>query len=142
MDEIKSIEAIRRAGAALGLSDRTPGRAWRVRYLQRPGEAYFLVVLGEVDAALGVACVDPTTSEIEISASLPGVAAHITVEAMQAKTLVAGSEPAEVEMVWMPCEASRSPLYPLWEVKTKKGIQYVDQQGRLWSDLRLGQPGG
>ncbi len=142
MGEITSEEAIDRVREGLGVPPDVPGRAWHVRLLQRPGEAYWLVVLGRVDASVGVACVDPVTGEVWTSAELPGRAGHVTVDAAQAKSLAAPGAPAEAEMVWMPCAASRSPLYPLWEIKTSDAVRYVDQQGRVWPDLRPGRPGG
>lgn len=142
MSEITREDAIRQVRADLGVAKTTPGRAWWVRRLDRPREAYYLVLLGGSAATIAVATVDATTGEVGALARLPGIAPHIAVDAQQAAELAAGGAPAQTEMVWMPCEASKSPLYPLWEVKTQSGIKYVDQHGKVWKELQPARPGG
>jgi hypothetical protein len=142
MSEITIEDAIRRIRIETGVAETTPGRAWRVRRLDRSREAYYLVLLGEAEATIAVAAVD-TTGEVGVLSRLPGVAPHITVDAQQAVELAAAGEvPAQTEMVWMPCEASKSPLYPIWEVRTQSGIKYVDQHGKVWKELQPARPGG
>lgn len=135
-------EAIHNAKSKLGFEESTPGRAWRVRRLDRPSEAYYLVQLGESNAAVGIATVDTYTGEVGVYASLPGVGAHMAVDVQLAIELGGGGEAAQAELVWMPCRASKSPLYPLWEVKTLGVVKYVDQQRRVLDKLEPARLGG
>ena len=54
----------------------------------------------------------------------------------------AGRAGAAVRLVWRPSRASRSPLYPIWEVKAGSDLVYVDMTGRVWQDLEAGGRGG
>ena len=142
MSEITIEDAIRRIRTKTEVAETIPGRAWHVRRLDRSSEAYYLVLLGQVDATIAVATVD-TKGEIGVISRLPGIASHITVDAQHATELAAPGEiPNQIEMVWMPCEASKSPLYPLWEIRTQSGIKYVDQHGKVWKELQSARPGG
>jgi hypothetical protein len=142
MGEITQPEAIERARVATGVGASIPARTWRVRRLDTPGDSYYLVVLGEEDAAVGVATIGLRKGDVQGSARLPGTGPHSILEANEAATLAAGTEGAQIEMVWKPCPASRSPYYPLWEVRTALKVVYVDQQGRIWPDLRQFGSGG
>jgi hypothetical protein len=142
MPQLPPDEAITRARASLGLAAEVPGRAWRTERLDRPGEAYYLVIFGDEKAAVAVATVDTTNGEIRTSAHLPGVAPHLTVDAEQALQLAGRNALSQPVLVWQPCRASRSPFYPLWRVRTNVGIVYVDQQGVVWPELVPGGPGG
>ena len=42
---------------------------------------------------------------------------------------------ASAELVWQPCQASLSPLYPLWRVSGATRSVFVDQQERCWVRL-------
>lgn len=142
MAELTSAEAIARARAAVGLGAAVTARAWRVRRLDRPGEAYFLVVFGDDKAAVGVAAVDAAKGEVGTSARLAGRGPHLTGDAAWA-VRQAGLDPsARAELVWKPSRASRSPLYPLWEIDTARDRVYVDQQGAVWRRLDPPGPGG
>ena len=33
--------------------------------------------------------------------------------------------------VWKPCEQTRSPYYPLWEIKINNNTWYIDQNGKI-----------
>jgi hypothetical protein len=142
MKDISIEDAIHNAITILNLRESTLGKAWKVRRLDHPGEFYYLVQLGDTNASVGVAVVDTQTGEVGIYAKLPGVGPHITVDASQAQELAADGNMAQVELVWMPCEASKSPLYPLWEVRTPRGVQYVDQQRNVRDKLEPSQLGG
>ena len=50
-------DAAATARREIGLDDSVPGRAWLVRRLDRPGDAYYLVVFGDDNAAVAVAAV-------------------------------------------------------------------------------------
>lgn len=140
--EITQKEAIHNAKTKLGLGESTPGRPWRVRRFDRTSEAYYLIELGDSNAVVGIATVDTDTGEVGVYANLPGVRAHMAVDAQLAIELAAGGEAAQAELVWMPCSASKSPLYPLWEVRTLGGVKYVDQQRRVVDKLEPARPGG
>jgi hypothetical protein len=142
MNQIKQEDAIRKVRTKLGFEDSTPARAWTVRRLDRPSEAYHLVQLGDPNAAVAVATVDTHTGEVGVHARLPGVGPHITVDAQLAIEMAAKGEAAQAELVWMPCSASESPLYPLWEVRTPSGVKYVDQQRRIHDKLEPPTLGG
>jgi hypothetical protein len=142
MPDIPPDEAIARARAALGRAAQEAARAWRTRRLDRPDEDYYLVNFGPDAATTAVATVDAASGEIRSTARLPGAGPHLTVEATQAVELAGLDASAATELVWRPCRASRSPLYPLWEVRTSTQTVYVDQQRRVWPALDLTGPGG
>jgi len=140
MAGIVPAEAVQKAREALKLEPSVWGRAWRVRRMDRPGEAYYLVELGAPLATLGVATVDVGSGEVGVYASLPGVGSHVNVDGALAAELAGGGESAE--LVWMPCSLSRSPLYPFWEVKTGIGTTYVDFERRVVEGIAPAAPGG
>lgn len=142
MTRITQEEAINAAKTKLGLSESTPGRAWPVRRLDRPPEVYYLVQFGDSSASVAVATVDANTGEIGIYASLPGVGPHIAVGARLAIELAGGGQAAQAELVWMPCRVSKSPLYPLWEVRIQGVTKYVDQQRKVLDSLDPASLGG
>ncbi len=53
-----------------------------------------------------------------------------------------GEASTDVKLVWQPCVAFRSPLYPFWLVKAPLGNVYVDQQGTEWKHLDAAGRGG
>ena len=136
---ITSAEAVRIVQAEFDLHE--PGRAFHVRRLDRPGDAYFLVILGEEGAAMTVAAVGELDGEIRTSARLKGDVAHMTVDKEQALELARLWDTPEAELVWRPCQASMSPLYPIWEVKSASGTLYVDQSRGVHEQLQAGGPG-
>jgi len=142
MSRITPEEAIQNARTKFGFDKSTRGNAWQVRHLDRPSEAYYLIELGASDAAVGIATIDADTGEVGVYAALPGLGAHIAVDAQMAIELANGEKGAQAELVWKPCSASRSPLYPFWEVRTTSGIKYVDQQRRVVDKLEPTRPGG
>ena len=142
MIKVTPDEAIHNARNRLGLDESTPGKAWQVRCLDRPSEAYYLIELGASDAAVGIATIDADTGEVGVYAALPGLGAHMAVDAQMAIELVNGKKGAQPELVWKPCSASESPLYPFWEVRTTRGIKYVNQQRRVLDKLEPTKLGG
>jgi hypothetical protein len=142
MPDIAPDEAIAHAGAEIGLLVATPARVWRVRRLDRELAAYYLVVFGPDAAAIAVAAVDAGDGRIQTWARLPGQRPHVEIDALRA-TEIAGLGPSsQAELVWRPCRASQSPLYPLWEVRAVMETVYVDQQGVIWRLLDPAGPGG
>jgi hypothetical protein len=133
-------EAIGRARVALGQPE-AEGRALPVDRLDRPGVRYTLVILGSRAGSSGVATLDER-GELMSSASLPGREPHLPVDEAGARGLAGAAGDAPARLVWAPCAQSRSPIYPLWEVRVGDGVRYVDQQRRVWSRLGPAGPGG
>ncbi len=134
--------AVERARAVLALSDRVPGHARYVERMDLPGIGYYLVVLGEESAAVGVAAVDGMTGEVISYASAAGARPHLPVNAARASELAGAAPVAAPRLVWCPCRASQSMLSPIWEIRTTDGLIYVDQQGQVWTQLEPAGPGG
>jgi hypothetical protein len=141
MGEISPQEATTRARAQAAVELSVPARSWHVRRLDRPGESYYLVVFG-ADGAVAVAAVSADKGEILTWASLPGQTTHQVIEAQDAAKLAGITQDAKAELVWQPCRATRSLLYPLWEIRTSANTVYVDQQGKVWANLAPSGPGG
>jgi hypothetical protein len=120
--------------AAVGVVSGVAGRAWPVRRLDRSGETYYLVVLGEERASVAVGTVDAATGEVGSSARLPGHGPHLEVDEVRARALASAGETAGAELVWRPSAVSKSPLYPVWEVTLPSGTAYVDQAGSVRRD--------
>ena len=117
--------------AAVGAASGVAGRAWPVRRLDRPGETYYLVVLGDEGASVAVGTVNAETGDVSSSAHLPGRGPHLEVDAVRARALTNAGETAAAELVWRPSLVSKSPLYPVWEVALPSGPAYVDQAGSV-----------
>lgn len=142
MPAITADEAIAIARTKIHADAAAPARAWHVRRLDRVGESYYLVVVGDEHASTGVVAVGAAQGDVQTWANLPGQGPHVRLDhgaAMQRSGL---ADATTAEMVWKPCRATRSPLYPLWEIQGKTKTVYVDQQGTLWPDLPSGGPGG
>lgn len=135
MDELSADEAIDRARKSLDIPAQVTARAFRVRRLDRPQAGYYLVLFGEDDATIGVATLDAGSGEAMSSAQLPGRGPHISINQAQAVDLAGMGKDAHAEMVWKPCRATRSLLYPLWEIHDGTKTVFVDQQGTVWQEL-------
>lgn len=127
MTNLSEDDAVARVRATVGAPSRVPGRAWPVRRLDRVNETYYLVVLGEERAPVAVGTVNPTTGDVGSSARLAGHGPHLVVDSARARTLAGARETARAELVWRPSAASKSPLYPVWEVELPSGPVYIDQ---------------
>jgi hypothetical protein len=130
-------DAIARARAAVGIAAGVMARAWRVERLDRPGEAYYLVVFGGDAAATAVSQINAHTGESMKSARLGGSAAHLAVDANTALR-VAGLSGATSKLVWCPCQISMSSLHPFWQVSSPAGTVFVDQQAKRWDRILPG----
>lgn len=139
--ELTSEEAISRGRSALRIAESVLAQAWRIARLDRAGEVYYLVVFGEKNASMAVAAVHAERGDVETSARLPGLRPHLSIEATSAKHLAGAGDSSIASLVWRPCSASRSPLYPLWEIRDESGCVYVDQQSRVWHALSPNGPG-
>src|ERR1700749_2773688 len=129
MSELSAAEAVGRARSGLGLDARERARTERVRRLDRPGESYYLVLFGADDATSAVAAVETAGGEVSSSARLAASGAHMSVGRERALKLAGLGRDARAELVWTPCRATRSQLYPLWEVSAGGARVFVDQQG-------------
>lgn len=110
-------------------------QSYVVTRIDRPGEAYHLLVFGPAATPIAVAATDGDGARVLSHAELSGVARHLSVDAERARTVAGVGPDAGAELVWRPCRASRSPLYPLWRVRKNGSAVYVDQQGQTWSHL-------
>lgn len=122
------------ARSAAGLPATAPATVLPVRRTDRPDRDYWLVVLGPSDRPVGVAAVDRHRREVLSSARLTGARAHLAVDAAEAVRRAGRGAGAAAELVWAPSAASRSPLYPVWEVRDGPPV-YVDLAGRVWPGL-------
>ncbi|PYL07806.1 MAG: hypothetical protein DME33_09295 [Verrucomicrobia bacterium] len=132
-------EAIMRAQRVLGFDETIMSRAWAVRRLDRPTGSYFLVELGEKNMTGAVATVDRVSGEVTHSARLRGEAHLKTPQELLGGDL---RTDVEIKLVWRPCDASRSPLYPLWQIRTDEDLFYLDQNGQRWYRLESTGRGG
>jgi hypothetical protein len=64
-------DAVAGVRAAVGAPNGVAGRAWLVRRLDRPGETYYLVVLGDEGSSVAVGTVNPVTGDVA-ARELPG----------------------------------------------------------------------
>jgi len=127
---VDQAEAIARARQAIGIAPQTPGRAHRVRRLDKSGKTYYLVVFGEPGKTIAVAAVNGASGDIESWAKSPGAREHLEVDEAYARRLCRAPASASAELVWKPGRVSRSPLYPIWEVRSGRDVCYVDLQGK------------
>lgn len=146
MTRISTEQAIDRARQQLEVDDEIPGRAWHVRWIDRPHDAYYLVEFGQ-DAAVAVAIVGVAKGDVRSSARLSGEGRHLAIDEQSAKTRAGvtnaeSDQHVQAELVWQPGPASQSPLYPIWRVRAPHRTRYVDQQGRVWDELPLTGRGG
>ncbi|HJQ34949.1 MAG TPA: hypothetical protein VJ866_22560 [Pyrinomonadaceae bacterium] len=142
MAELSAEEAVAAARRELGLDGGAAGSALRVRRLDREGAAYYLVMFGDDHATVAVAALDADDGRLESAARLPGRTAHLSVGRERARELAGLGQTARAELVWAPCRATRSQLYPLWEVSDGGARVFVDQRGGVWRSLDAGGPGG
>jgi hypothetical protein len=119
-----------------------PATAWSVRRLDRPDTSYYLVVLGTAPRAAHVAIIDQATGRIGSSAALPNGRSPVALSAEGARGLAGAGRSDDAELVWMPSQASRSPLYPIWRVRASGAWRYVSQQGQVFDALVTTGPGG
>ena len=139
---LTSDAAIDRARIALTLPATTAAAAWRVERPDRPGRPYYLIVFGVDDASIGAATIDASSGEIGTMARLSGAGPHLTVDAPTAAAIARANEPISVSLVWRPGRASRSPLYPLWEIQERQRTVFVDQSGKTWTTIEPESKGG
>jgi hypothetical protein len=133
-------DAIIRARRVLGFGGAITSHARPVHRLDRPNDSYFLIELGKEDSVGAVVTVHGISGEVTHSARLHHGAHLKTPQEILGKENLSAT--AEIKLVWRPCDASRSPLYPLWQIRTNENVFYLDQNGRRWDRLELTRRGG
>jgi hypothetical protein len=136
MPEVSAAAAIALARARTGVEEDVAARAWPVHRLDRAGDTYYLVVFCNDIGSVAVATVDAETSEVGTTARLPGRSRHLRIDAAQARAIAGAQEESETRLVWAPGNASRSPLYPLWQVVGPSGLVYVTHSGEVVRELQ------
>lgn len=127
------------ARSEIGLPPGTAGGAWLVHRLDEPDEHYWLVALGVETSETAVAAVDATDGSLMSWANI-GLLGRFSLLPPQEAAALTGQPGAQaIRLVWRPCRASYSPLYPLWEVQTAETTVYVNQQGQVWQELVSGR---
>jgi hypothetical protein len=98
------------------------------------GNPYFLVTFAELTGAGIVVAIDALTGEVMSSARLEQVERHRLPGRHEAIKRAAYPNDAAARRVWAPSRASRSPFYPLWELKAGTNCAYVDVSGKVWTE--------
>ena len=144
MREPSELAAIETARQKLTLGPSVAVSSWRISHLGPRGEDFFLLVFHKDHHDVGIAAVGIRTNEIMTSATLPGDGSHpiLSVEQALSKLHPRSSEGFRAELVWKPCRASRSPLYPIWRLWSSTEELFVDQCGQVWQHLEGLSPGG
>ena len=141
MKELTTEQAIDEARAALGIAHSLSAQAWRVERLDRETSNYFLVTFNQGGSTVAVATVDSVTGGVDSRARLAGERPHVAIDAADAVFRAGAREGSSARLVWRPSKASLSPLYPVWRIRTNRGIVYVDLQGNVWQQLEKAGPG-
>jgi hypothetical protein len=137
---ISGAEAQARAAAAAGFNAAAAASRYRVERLDG-GHAYYLLVFGAQGAPGAIVSVDAVSGEIASTARLARVDAPWVLAEETAIELAHLPGPATARLVWAPSRASRSPLYPLWEIAAGVRRVFVDGAGKVWDELTPAGPG-
>jgi hypothetical protein len=137
MADLTEDEAITRARKEAGVSASTEATAWRVERIDYPGNAYFLVIVGKQSSPGWVGAIEAHSGQLMSSAQTAGLRPHLGID-RAAALAIANIPGARTRLVWRPCQASMSALYPLWEVAGSQRTAFVDQQGKCWDQLPSG----
>ena len=142
MTKLTPDAALERARAELDLKPPVEGKAWPVHPASGEGVSYFLVLLGDPGAPIAAVAVDSTSGDVISSARLSGSLPHLSIAADEAVRRTGMPEGSATRLVWEPSRQTRSPLYPVWEVRNGSERAYVDQRGLTWRRLGPSRPGG
>jgi hypothetical protein len=128
--------AVANAREALALGASQQAHVWEVGRLRASARSYLLISFGPPEHSVGIAAVDLQSGNVLQRARLPGVGSHDVMpaeEAMKRADFPAGSR---AQLVWDPTPASRSPLYPLWQISDADRRVWVDGvRGTVWKTL-------
>ena len=123
-------EAVRKAVAiarrTLAIKADQPARTWEVLRLNAEKPRYLLMVFGPPGGVTGIAAIDPASGEVLESARLPGSHAHTLMSADEAARRAGVNPVTDTQLVWEPTPASRSPFYPLWQIRQGPNVLWVD----------------
>ena len=122
---------------------RIPGPPVAVHFVERLDGAnpYFLVYFGEPSGPGAAVTVDAMDGTVMAQAAVESVKRPWLIGRERAVEIAGCSQPEKAQLVWMPCRATRSPFYPLWEVTRTSGKVWVDQSGRVWPEITQAGPG-
>ena len=104
------------------------------------GEA-FLVHIGQPGGRGVAVMVDALDGSVMARAAVERVEQPWLIKEERAVEISGYAQPLEARLVWKPSRATRSPFYPLWEISTASARVWVDQSGRLWTELTSAGPG-
>jgi hypothetical protein len=125
---------------ALGIGSSVPVRSWHVSRLAAGG-GYRLLVYGEPGASIGVGAIEDDTDTLLSTASLPGTADHVLVDRDDAASLF-GARADDIDLVWWSSSATRSPLYPVWQIAAQPQAGVIDILGDRHRDVAPRSAGG
>src|SRR5215212_980642 len=133
-------KAIATARREMGVGSCVAAQALRVSRINGDAEDYYLILFGPSSGTTAVATIGAESYRMQSSAKLGGLCPHLSISAQEAEDIVQSAHPIEdpswrVAAVWKPSPASQSPFYPLWQVSSRDMIYYVDQQGKIWTEL-------
>lgn len=141
-DESALDAAVSSARAALHLAADVQAHACAVAPMAPRTRDFVLVVFGEAEAATAIATVDPTSGEVLESARLPGRESHALMPASEAIRRAGFGADTQARLVWGPSQASRSPFYPLWELRNGSDRAWVESvRGSVWRTLEASRGG-
>jgi hypothetical protein len=102
---------------------------------------YFLVHIGQPGGRGATVMVDALDGSVMARAAVERVEQPWLMKDERAVEISGYAQPVEARLVWKPSRATRSPFYPLWEISTASERVWVDQSGRLWTELTSAGPG-
>ncbi len=131
----------------MGIERSVAARALWITRINGDAEDYYLILFGPSSGTTAVATVGAESGRIQSSAKLSGLRPHLSISAEDAENIVRSAHPIEepswqVAAVWKPSPASWSPFYPLWKVSSEVSTYYIDQQGKIWTELNSSQRRG
>jgi hypothetical protein len=104
------------------------------------GEA-FLVHIDQPGGRGAAVMVDALDGSVMARAAVERVEQPWLMKEERAVEISGYGQPVEARLVWKPSRVTRSPFYPLWEISTASERVWVDQSGRLWTELTSAGPG-
>ncbi len=132
MDRMAESDAVARARAALSATRDDPAQVFFVQRLDLPDRAYFIVAFGGGQKRV---CTVDARGDVQQVARVADPATIVPVTEERARRLAGVDARAALRLVWRPCRASRSALFPLWEVSAGHVLVYVDMFERVLPSL-------